>query len=100
MWVWFLLGNGGAAKPALAQSSEQAAALAGLLWIGAIVLAFLAVVVLLQRLRRRMNSSHSESGADFTLDELRRLRDGGSLTAAEYEAIKRKSLHSSGKFPS
>ncbi|MHC4697038.1 MAG: hypothetical protein ACYTFA_09865 [Planctomycetota bacterium] len=81
-----------------AQQAEQAAALEGLLWVGAIVMACLAAVVLLLHLRRRMNSSHRDSQADFSLHELRRMRDRGSLSATEYEAVKQKYLHRSGKF--
>ncbi len=98
MQVWCMLGMSDPVRSVPAQPAEQAAALEGLLWVGAIVMACLAAVVLLLHLCRRTNSSHGDSQADFSLDELRSLRDCGSLTATEYEAIRQKSLHRSGKF--
>ena len=99
MQVWCMLGMSDPVRSVPAQPAEQAAALEGLLWVGAIVMACLAAVVVLLHLCRRMSSSHRYSQADFGLDELRRLRDRERLSPTEYEAIRQKSLHRSGKFP-
>ena len=86
-------------KAAFAQSVEQAAMFEGTLWIGAIVLAVLVAVVLLFRFRRKVGSSDHRGRPDFTLEELRALRDRGNLTAAEYDAVKERVLDRSGRFP-
>lgn len=87
-------------KAGLAQSSEQIAAFEGLLRVGAIVLASLLAVALVHHISKRLDASRRDIRADFTLDQFRRLRDKGSLSAAEYDAIKRESLHGSHEFPS
>lgn len=84
----------------LAQSSEQLPAFEALVRIGAIVLAFLPAVVLVHHFGKRLDASRGDIRADFTLDQFRRLRDKRSLSAAEYDVIKRESLHGSHEFPS
>ena len=83
----------------LGQPSGRAATFEGLLWIGAIVLAFLLIVVVLHHVHKKMDASGKSGRADFTLQELRRLRDDGRLTEAEYEVLKRTTLDGYGKFP-
>ena len=87
-------------KVGLAQSSDKTAAFEGLLWVGAIVSAFLLAVALVHHFGNRRDASRRDVRAGFTLDQLRRLRDKESLSAAEYDAIKRESLHGSQEFPS
>jgi hypothetical protein len=80
------------------QPSQRPKAFEGLLWIGAIVLAFLLVVVLLQYVRTRLDASRRYARADFTLQELRRLRENGHLTETEFGTLKRKTLDVCDKF--
>ena len=84
----------------LARSSEPIPAFEGLLWMGAIVLAFPLAFALVHHFGKRLDASRGDVRADFTLDQLRRLRDKGSLSEPEYDAIKRESLHGSHEFPS
>jgi hypothetical protein len=82
----------------LGQSGPETATFTALLWFGAIVLAFLLMLAVMQYARRRVRSSGRDAPPTFTLEELRRLRDQGRLDEAEYEAIKERTLHSSRDF--
>lgn len=84
--------------PVLVQTEKRAAAFEGLVWIGGIVLVFLLIVVLLQHVHKRLHSSRRGDAADFTLQDLRRLRENGGLTEAQFEALKQKTLDGCGKF--
>lgn len=62
----------------------------GVVWLAVIVFLVMLAVVILAYLRRRMRSSTPRDGQpDFDLAELRRLRDTGQVTTAEYENLTR-----------
>lgn len=56
----------------------------------AVVTACVLVIVLPHLLRKAMTNARRTAPADFTLEDLRRLRDRGSITPTEYEALCRK----------
>ena len=75
-----------------AQSTEQKKMFEGLLWMGATILALVFAGALVAYFRKRAVSHGEGEGPDFTLDELRRLKEAGSLTPAEYEALKKRAI--------
>ncbi len=75
-----------------AQSTEQKKMFEGLLWMGATILALVFAGALVAYFRKRVASHGEGEGPDFTLDELRRLKEAGNLTPAEYEALKKRSI--------
>ena len=75
-----------------AQSTEQKKMFEGLLWMGATILALVFAGALVSYFRKRVASHGEGEGPDFTLDELRRLKETGSLTPAEYEALKKRAI--------
>ena len=91
MVIWLLTTDlGGTA--ALGQAGRQEAAIECLMWMGAIIMALLMAVVVVLFIRKRLRAARQPGGPDFSLEQLRRLRDQGSLTDEEYEAIKQKSI--------
>lgn len=61
-----------------------------LLWFGVYVLLMLVAGVFLFWLRKRLRRRPVEGEEVFTLEQLRRLRDEGELSAGEYDLLKRK----------
>jgi hypothetical protein len=68
---------------------DQAAVFEGLLWLGALLLTVGGAAVVASWLRRRVRASSLQGEASFSLDQLRRLRDQGTITKAEYETLLR-----------
>jgi len=74
---------------AAALRSGQAAAFDGLLWFGALLLAVGGAAVVASWLRRCIRAPSSPGEPSFSIDQLRRLRDQGTITKAEYEKLLR-----------
>ena len=74
--------------------TARSAAFEVLLWLATTVAAIVLIVVICIYVRGRMRSPARGGEAGFSLEELRRLRDEGSLTMAEYEALKQKAVQS------
>lgn len=79
----------------LARLTEQSAILQGLLWLGLVGIVALLKVVIGSCLEGKTTPPSRTSYLVFVLEELRRLRDRGRLTSAEYEALKRRMLSGS-----
>ncbi|MEK6674857.1 MAG: hypothetical protein AABZ47_04285 [Planctomycetota bacterium] len=62
------------------------------LWLGGIVGLSAVTVLVVRRFWRRGESVDPGSTGVFTLEELRRLRDCGDLTIAEFENLKQKMI--------
>lgn len=75
-----------------ATASKEAQAFEALLWFAAIVFVVIGAVVAFAFIRRRLVRAGG-APVPFTLDELRRMRDRGDVTAEEFESIKRRMLH-------
>ena len=73
----------------MTQSAAEGVLFDGVFWLGAIVVTALLGAIMLGYLKSRVRAIEQAQGADFTLEDLRRLRDGGALTTAEYEKLKR-----------
>ncbi len=84
--AWAGLGVGGT----LTQSAADGVLFDGVFWLGVIVITALLGAVMLGYLKNRVRTFGQAQGVDFTLEDLRRLRDGGALTTAEYEKLKRR----------
>ena len=74
---------------AAAARLDQAALFDGLLWSGALLLAVGGAAVVASWLRRRMRAAYFPGEPSFALDQLRRLRDQGTITRAKYETLLR-----------
>ena len=92
MQTAFSASSAGPDRPALAQSTDQAAAFEGLLWLAGLVFALMLAAVVLAYVRKRLRASEPDQTHGFTLDRLRHMRDRGDLTTAEYEALRQKAL--------
>ena len=71
-----------------AGSFDQAAAFESILWFGGLLIVLLLSVLMVVRIRKRFRRSDSVPGIGLTLEDLRRQREGGRLTIAEYERLK------------
>lgn len=76
----------------LAESDAQAEAFEAILLMAALVLIFAIATVIVVYLRKRMRPSRVETDGGFSLADLRRLRNSGELTIAEYETLRNKLL--------
>ncbi len=65
----------------------------GTLLLGGVVLVAVLAVLLLSYVRSRVRRSGWMTDPMFSLAELRRLRDEGELTVAEYDALQRRALN-------
>ncbi len=72
----------------------QSEAFESLLWFGAVLLIVVVAVVLLIRVRRFCLRGDRGTPAGLDLDELRRQRDRGTITIAEYETLRKIVLRS------
>ncbi len=59
-----------------------------LIWSGVLLLLLIGLSAGVWYYRRRWLSSDETSSTSWTLDDIRRLRDEGTLTAAEYQALR------------
>ncbi|UCE58205.1 MAG: hypothetical protein JSU63_12270 [Phycisphaerales bacterium] len=82
----------GLATVLAAQSTEQKKVLEGLLWMGVIIVALVFAAALITYLRKRVVSQGDCEAPDFTLDQLRRLKEAGRLTPIEYETLKKRAI--------
>jgi hypothetical protein len=73
-------------------AADQAAVGEGLLWMMVVLFLTVLVVAVLGYFRKRFRAPKEAGGSGFTLEELRRLRDFGSVTESEYEALKRNAI--------
>jgi len=74
------------------QLGEQTAFFQSLLLFGGLLVVLMLAAVFSLYLRWRMRRIGSEDAGVLSLDELRRLRDNGTLTVAEYERLRAKTL--------
>jgi hypothetical protein len=81
---------GGAGVGTAAPPSYEAATFEGLLWLGALLVVVSSVAVVLVYLRRRTRRPGQPTEPSFTLEDLRRLRDEGTVSTTEYEALRDK----------
>lgn len=79
----------GSMLAAAATRVGQAAVFDGLLWFGALLLAVGGAAVVASWVRRRMRASSLPGEPSFSISQLRRLRDQGTITKAEYERLLR-----------
>jgi len=71
-----------------AQLREQTALFQSLLLFGGLLLVLMVATVFLLYVRQRLRSKEPKDVGVLSLDELRRLRDQGTLTVAEYERLR------------
>jgi len=76
----------------LSQAVRQGAVFDGLLWMGIVLGAVALAAWTLLAIRKRFQSLGNNEPADFSLDQLRELRDRGELTLAEYEALRQNAI--------
>ena len=66
------------------------------LWIAGLIVAVLIAGVAIQLIRRRLLASQETAGAGphdvLGLEDLRRLRDDGEITVAEYETLRARAI--------
>ncbi len=74
----------------LAQRGGRAAIVGGMVWLGIFLVVVIAAAWLLTILWRRFITSDNTGKPDFTLEQLRQLRDNGELTEQQYEVLKEK----------
>lgn len=84
-------GSGGTRVEMIAATTKGAsAAFDGIVLLAVVVLLVMCAAVGLAYVRRRMRSAMDRDGRPgFDLVELRRLRDNGQVSAAEYESLTR-----------
>ena len=86
-WLIGSAGVGAAGPP-----SYEAATFEGLLWLGALIVVVSSVAVVWLYLRRRTRRPGHSAEPPFTLEDLRRLCDQGTVSIAEYETLRDKIL--------
>ncbi len=82
--------------PLIAQTVRQQRTLEGFLWLAAVVIVGTTLLALLAFLKRKRDAVSGRRALPFTVNELRKLRDGGKISPEEYEALKRRVLCGSG----
>ena len=80
----------------LAEPQNDTVLFESLLWLGGLVLAALLSGLVLVYVKKRSRAAERDQGADFTLDDLRRLRDRGDLTDTEYDVLRRRAIEQHG----
>ena len=78
-------------------SSAESAAFEGILWLGGIVFAILAAVLIVRYWLRRVYNPWQDNRPSFTLQELRCLRDQGEISEVEYETLKQRVVESAAR---
>ena len=79
--------------PVAQQSVDPAKVLEGWLWFGGFAVLVLVSAALLAYFWRRARRTATRSDPPvFDLEDLRRLRNSGELTIAEYEALKQRAI--------
>lgn len=73
---------------AAADSSDQATAFESVLWFGGLVVVLMLSALVIAYLRKWFARPDRVPGIGLTLEDLRRQRDRGRLTIAEYETLK------------
>jgi len=68
--------------------ADQAGAFEAVIWMAGLVLVLILATATLAWFRGHLRRSRSASRTNFSLDDLRRMRDRGDLTAAEYERLR------------
>ncbi|MCH8966161.1 MAG: SHOCT domain-containing protein [Planctomycetes bacterium] len=74
-----------------AQPSDRAV-LEGLTWFVGVVVTMLLAAVVVAYLMRRLRARDETWTPRFTLEQLRRLKERGDLTDAEYHALRQRTL--------
>jgi len=82
--------TGGLVSSVLAQRSGREAIVGGLVWLGVFFAVAVVAAWLLAILWRRFITPDNAGKPDFTLEQLKQLRDQGELTAQQYECLKEK----------
>jgi len=75
-----------AAVPAKSEGSI----LTGVLWFGGVILIVVVMIWVLARIRRSLLQGRDEDTAAFTIEELRRLREKGDISDAEFKSLVRR----------
>ena len=83
---------GGWGIAAAAPSARQAGMLEAVLWMGVVILGLLLAVGVIAACRRHMLGSPRRGGGGMSLEQIRRWKDDGTVTAAEYEALRRRAV--------
>ncbi len=73
-------------------ATSQRALFDGFVWLFFLLVAVALMVVAIALLRKRLRKRVYSERTDFSLDQLRRLRDRGDLTESEYEVLRGKVL--------
>ena len=82
----------------LADARAQAALSEGWLWLGGILIAVLVGVVIVAFIRRRVRIASRMREPEFSLEQLRDLRDRGDLTKPQYEALRQRIVEGSKRY--
>lgn len=72
--------------------ADSSAAFSGFLWLGTVVLSIMALVVVLATLRRRFRDATVGTMPPFSLADLRRLKEAGTVSAEEYDALRHSAI--------
>lgn len=74
--------------------ASQEAAFKGLMWLGVLIALLIVSVIILAFIRSRMRRTRQLTEPSFSLDDLRKLRDRGAVTTAEYETLRKRLVES------
>ncbi len=76
----------------LGQQVSRHAVVSGAVWLGVFLAVAFAAAWLMTVLWRRFIMNDNAGKPDFTLEQLRQLRDRGELTQEQYERLKEKAI--------
>ncbi len=79
-----------AATQPTAGSGREEAAFEAMVWFGALVAVVMLLALLALFLRKRVASRDAAQAPEFTLEQLREMRDCGDLTDEQYKALRDK----------
>lgn len=82
----------------LADARAQAALVEGWLWFGGILIAVLVGVAIVASIRKKVRNASGMREPEFSLDQLRDLRDRGELTKPQYEALRQRIVETSKRY--
>ncbi len=77
-------------RPRVGEDARLSGVIEGFAWLGLILAVVVACAVAVRYIKGRIRSTMEESTLVFNLEDLRRLRDNGDLTLAEYETLRRR----------
>lgn len=86
-----------AAAPFASGSTDRGTAIfESTLWMAGVVAVIFVTVLVLWAVRRRLGVGNLTPESPFTLDQLRGLRDRGTVTSEEYQALRRRAINELG----